>query len=221
MSHIVIRNEPGGERFALADDSASLLLVPRLGLALPRYHFHVGRVVHAAGELGLFRVQTTLLLGNDLTGQTELTEFSASPRLDTAAQEAAFARLIEAAKARVLNRPEAFGDWMVAELPGWRGPEGDSPFWRALGARFFDGDPVDTERRLGSGWRSHLAALMPRQTVYLSFLGEAAEAALGLSAQHAAPVRAALRRAGFEQANEVRIDDAGPVLSWRIPGDPS
>ncbi|MEL4419719.1 hypothetical protein AAEH74_22490, partial [Shewanella algae] len=72
MNEIQIATEAGGQRLALADGSASLLLVPRLGLTLPRYHFHIGRVVHAAQELGLFRVQTTLLLGNDHTGQSEL-----------------------------------------------------------------------------------------------------------------------------------------------------
>jgi arginine N-succinyltransferase len=217
MSEILIQTEPGGERLALADDSASLLLVPHLGMKLPRYHFHVGRVVHASGELDLFRVQTTLLLGNDLTGQSELTEFSASVRLDAAAQSAAFSKLIEAAQSRVRASPGQFGEWLVAELPGWLDAAGTSPFWRALGARFFEGDPIDTERRLGAGWRSHFAALLPRQTVYLSFLGEAAEAALGRPSDDVQPVLHALKGAGFERSAEVRIDDAGPVLSWRVP----
>lgn len=199
----------GSERLTRADGSASLLLVPRLGLAEPRYHFHVGRVVHAAKELGLFRVQTTLLLGNDLTGQAELTEFSATqPNAD-------FAPLIAAAQARLRAEPARFGPRLVAELPGWRDAAGQSPFWQALGARFYRGDPDETEQRLGPGWRSHLAALLPRQTIYLSFLGEAAERVVqeALCGEH--PARPALRAAGFTATSHVRIDDAGSVLAWR------
>ena len=64
MNRVHITSDEAGLRLALTDGRASLRLVPRLGLRLPRYHFRLGRVVHAAAELGLFRLQTTLLLGN-------------------------------------------------------------------------------------------------------------------------------------------------------------
>lgn len=216
--HIVITPEADGLRLALPDGSASLRLVPRLGLALPRYHFHVGRVVHAAQELGLFRVQTTLLLGNDLTGQAELCDFQAAPTLDAAGQAAAWRELIAAALAQLAARPGEVPPAVIAELPGWRDADGSAPFWQALGARFYRGDPGQAQERLGDAWRSHLAALLPRQTIYLSFLGEAAQARLGQPAETAAPLAQALAEAGFEVSDHVRIDDGGPVLSRRRIG---
>ncbi|MBI3347243.1 MAG: arginine N-succinyltransferase [Burkholderiales bacterium] len=217
MSDVRITPETGGQRLALADGSASLLLVPRLGLDLPRYHFHIGRVVHAAQELGLFRVQTTLLLGNDHTGQSELAELWAAPGLAEAKQTTALLRLITAARALIQERPQDHGDALVAELPGWRDAAGVSPFWQALGARFYAGDAAEAEGRLGPAWRSHLAALLPRQTVYLSFLGAAAEARLAQPIDAALPALAALQAAGFQPPAHARIDDGGPVLAWRIP----
>jgi arginine N-succinyltransferase len=214
MSAVHLSAEPGGLRVALADGSASLLLVPRLGLTLPRYHFHIDRVVHAAAELGLFRVQTTLLLGNDHTGHAELAELHTAPGLSPAEAGRALGELVAAAQAQTVARPDDFGTWLVAELPGWRDAAGVSPFWQGLGARFYGGDPGAAEARLGPAWRSHLAALLPRQTVYLSFLGEAAERSLARPAFE--PAAAALRAAGFQPASHVRIDDGGPVLAWRV-----
>jgi arginine N-succinyltransferase len=213
---VLIQDEADGLRLSLAGGRASLLLVPRLGLALPRYHFHVGRVVHAARELGLFRVQTTLLLGNDHTGHAELDELRFAPGLTDAERGEALARLVDAAQRLVAERPTDCGDCLVAELPGWRDAAGASPFWQALGARLYPGDPAKAQARLGPAWRSHLAALLPRQTIYTSLLGEAAQARLGQPADDAGPLLAALRAAGFLAATHVRIDDGGPVLAWPV-----
>lgn len=217
MSQVLLTDEPTGLRLALHDGSASLLLVPRLGLTLPRYHFRLGRVVHAAAELGLFRVQTTMLLGNDHTGHAELADLHTAAGLSEADRLAALSQLIAAAQAQLRERPADFGEWLVAELPGWRDDAQRSPFWQALGARFYPGDPAEAEARLGPDWRSHLAALLPRQTLYLSFLGaEAERRVLDVNAP-ARPALAALQAAGFHPPVHVRIDDGGPVLAWPVP----
>ena len=217
MSPVLLTNEPNGLRLALEDGSASLLLVARLGLKLPRYHFRLGRVVHAAAELDLFRVQTTLLLGNDHTGSAELTEMRTAAGLSAGDQLAALGQLIATAQAQLRERPADFGDWLVAELPGWRDDGQRSPFWQALGSRFYPGDPTEAEARLGPDWRSHLAALLPRQTLYLSFLGAEAESRVLDVDARAQPALAALQAAGFHPPVHARIDDGGPVLAWPVP----
>jgi len=200
-----VTQEAAGLRLEL--QGASALLVPRIGMSLPRYHFRLGRVVHAAAELDLFRVQTTLLLGNDHTGAAELTQLQSSPELP---------QLIAAAQQLLRERSTDLGDTLICELPGWRDAQGESPFWQALGARFYPGNPAEAEARLGPEWRSHLAALLPRQTVYLSFLGEVAEShVLDVPDAHK-PVLTALKAAGFQPPVHARIDDGGPVLAWRI-----
>lgn len=60
---------------------AALQLQPAIGHSRPRYSFHLGRVVHAAPDLGLHQVQTTLQLGHDATGEAELSGLYLAPEL--------------------------------------------------------------------------------------------------------------------------------------------
>ncbi|MDT9000969.1 arginine N-succinyltransferase [Paucibacter sp. APW11] len=203
----------GRQRLSLADDSAALTLSTALGLSLPRYHFRLGRAVHAAPALQLFRVQRTLQLCNDLTGEAELSELHCAPELDASARAVALGTLARAAQ-QALRQQAAAPQWLVIELPGWRDASGHSPFWQALGARFCPLEPQQALLTHGPAWVSHLAALLPRQMLYLSFLGTAASQACATAAE---PTLAeALQALGFLAALHVRIDDGGPVLAWPI-----
>lgn len=82
-----------------------------------------------------------------------------------------------------------------------------------MGAHFYSSDAGDAESHHGPAWRSHLAALLPRQAIYLSFLGDAAAARLAQPADAARPALVALRAAGLQPSAHVRIDDGGPVLA--------
>ena len=187
---------------------ACLRLRAHLGLALPRYSYHLGRVVHAAAELNLFSTQQTLMLGNDHTGDSELADLACAPGLDFDARVAALRTLIHAAQASVDP-----GQRVIVELAGLRDPTtGQSPFWQGLGRFFYDGDPALAQAQHGDAWRSHLAALLPRQTLYLSFLSEAAQAAVGQVGDPGLAAAQALKECGFAFAQHVRIDDGGAVL---------
>jgi len=211
-----------GEWLVLADAAsalpqACLRLVPRLGLQLPRYSFHLGRVVHAAAELGLFRAQSTLLLGNDHTGESELADLACAPGLDEQAQELLLSELIQAALLKIAEPHGSWGERLIVELAGPRDPvSGASPFWQGLGAHFYAGDPLAAQSRLGAAWRSHLAALLPRQTVYLSFLSEAAQAAAGQVGLAGTAASRALAAQGFGPSQHIAIDDGGPVWDLRL-----
>lgn len=220
--------EAGDERLLLCHDAAGRLLATlrlraRIGLATPRCWFHLGLAVHAAPGLGLFRPQRTLQLGNDLTGAAELCDLALLP-----GQGVAMATLASAALQIARADAARWGAPVIAELPGLRDEAGDdagdaagdaagqvagdSPFWRGLGRHFFRGDPAEAEARLGPAWRSHLAALLPRQLIYASFLPDDAQAAMAQTGAARQPLRAALESAGFAWRQHLRIDDGGPVL---------
>jgi arginine N-succinyltransferase len=190
---------------------ACLRLVQGLGLTLPRFSYHVGRVVHASAELGLFRTQTTLLLGNDHSGENELADLACSPSLSAKAQVDCLGRLVQVAFQRVQARPESFGERLIVELAGPRDEQNLAPFWIGLGAHFYASDPRAAQLKFGDAWRSHLAALLPRQTLYLSLLSEAAQRALGQVGTAGVVAAQALAEAGFGFSQHVRIDDGGPV----------
>lgn len=222
---------PSGRRLTLRNgDGASLAtasLRPQAGLNTPRHWFHVGQTVHAAPDLGLFKVQRTLLLGSDLCGGAELHELVLDGLATLAAplRRRALVWLTDAAAREVQQAPDVWGPGLFCELPGLRSGEGPgqghpdgpatlehSPFWRGLPAHFFRGDPADAAARLGAGWRTHLAALLPRQLIHASFLSEAAQAAVGVERPDARWVREALEGSGWTWRQQVRIDDGGPVL---------
>ena len=201
---------------------ATLRLRPDTGTAAPRYWYHVGCAVHAAAELQLFRRQPTLLLGNDLTGATELLDLAMA--VDAAAAMTALVRHAVATAAdtatdTAIDTVKSGPMTVFAELPGPLDGSGASPFWAGLGRHFYTGDPRAAESQHGDAWRSHVAALLPRQLVYTSFLPDAAQAVIGTTAPQALTLRAALERAGLQSRQHVRIDDAGPVLEYsRVPG---
>ncbi|MDN3920095.1 arginine N-succinyltransferase [Roseateles violae] len=219
---VPVKAEPcaGDIGFVLSESAgaplACLRLRPRLGMELPRYSFHLGRVVHAAAELELFRVQQVLLLGNDHTGESELCDLACAPDLGDPERIAALSVLIEAALAHIRAHREDFGRTLVAELAGPSDAAGRSPFWRGLGGKFYSGDPLLAQSRFGDAWRSHLAALLPRQALYLSFLGEPAQAALGQIGALGQAAGQALQACGLRFAQHVRIDDGGPLLEMDL-----
>jgi arginine N-succinyltransferase len=192
---------------------ACLRLRRAIGLALPRHWYHVGCVVHAAAELGLVHRMHTLQLGNDLTGATELADVAWDRQaLDLPASATVLSGLLGAALQRVANDRAGHAARLIVELPGLRDAQGRSPFWDGLGRHFYDGDPATAATRFGPDWRSHVAALLPRQPVYTDFLCDAAQAAVAQVDPAARVLMDLLWQAGLRYAHHVCIDDGGPVF---------
>lgn len=194
---------------------ACLRLRHAIGLDLPRFWYHAGWVVHAAPELGLFQRLQTLQLGNDLTGASELADIAWPPGLDAVAQVAALTPLLHGAIALLRDSAPLPGAMpvLIAELPGLHDADGSSPFWQGLARPFHAGDPRQAAQQLGPAWRSHVAALMPRQPVYAAFLPADAQAAIGQADAAQAVLHRLLRAAGLRPDGHVAIDDGGPVLA--------
>lgn len=190
-----------------------------LGLDVPRCWYQVGCMVLAATELRLFHRQRTLLLCNDHTGAAELRAIRVGAHADAATAVEAVRRLVRAAELRLRiagQGPGAPEPALLVELPGVRTGDGGSPFWSALGAHFYAGDPAVAAQRLGPEWRSHVAALLPREPLLVSFLAPAAQAALGQAARGVDAVVEALRAEGLRSGRYVTVDDGGPVYESRL-----
>jgi arginine N-succinyltransferase len=200
--------------FASVDGSASLHLRPAIGLASPRWWYHLGQAVHAAPALGILHRQATLQLGNDLTGAGELAELRWDREQPHARQRAVLAELLDMALAAARAAPAEFGGRLIVELQGQRDADGRSPFWEGLGRHFYVGDPAEAQRQHGPGWRDLVAALLPRHRVYTSFLPEDAQRAIAAIDPVQQPWCEVLRAAGARPADQVDLHDGGPV--WVI-----
>jgi arginine N-succinyltransferase len=196
---------------------ATLRLRRAIGLQQPRVWYHVGCTVHAAAELGLFHRQRTLLLGHDLTGASELAAITWSgDDVPLAEQSAALHALVKAALAHIAAHRRDYAERLVVELPGLRDSAGQSPFWAGLGRHFYSGDPRHAAGQHGPAWRGHVAALLPRQPIYASFLPESAQAAIGQVHPQALVLREVLEDFGLRYAHHVDVEDGGPVLDGCI-----
>ena len=192
---------------------ACLRLRRAIGLARPRHWYHVGCVVHAAAELGLVHRLHTLQLGNDLTGASELADLAWDrDTLDLPASASVLRGLLDGALQRVAHDREGYAARLIVELPGLRDAAGQSPFWHGLGRHFYSGDPEAAARRLGPDWLCHVAALLPRQPVYTSFLCDAAQAAVAQVDPAAQVLVDLLHQLGMRYKHHIHIADGGPVF---------
>lgn len=213
---------PLGNDHIAGAPAACLRLRRRVGLTQPRYWFHVGYRVHAAAELGMFRRERTLLLGNDHTGAAELADFGIDAARLQPAQRAALPRLLIGAALLLLHRDQRTGmrsdalPRVIATLPGQRDEDGAAPFWEGLGRHFYPGDVAQALARFGHLWRTHVAALLPRHPLVVSVLREDAQAAIGGVHADAEPWRAALGELGLRAGQHVDLHDAGPVYEAHL-----
>ncbi len=191
---------------------ASLRLQRGIGLSRPRAWYRLGWAVHAAAELRLFQRQRTLLLGNDLTGADELTGFAIAPGLPDPDAQALWTALAQAALQALATTPGDRAAPCIAELPGMLDAQGQSPFWLGLGRHFYARDLAAARQAHGLRFDSDVAALLPRQPMYASFLPPAAQAAMGECSGAAQPLQAALHSLGFRCRDHIAVTDGGPVV---------
>jgi len=180
-----------------------------VGLKEPWYNYHVGTLVHASRQLGVYTAAPTLFLANDHTGHTEL----CSLFLDQAYRQGKNGVLL--AKCRLLfvaEFAERFAAKVIAELRGRLDAQGRSPFWEGLGRHFFAMEYSTADYLTGIGQKSFIAELMPKHPVYVNLLPQEARDAIGAVHTDTIPARTMLEQEGFRYEGYVDIFDAGPTL---------
>lgn len=154
-----------------------------------------------------------LTLCSELTACSQLAGFNLRDReRERAGVEAALlsrARLLYAVLA-----PNRFGDRFFVPLAGVTDHEGQSPFWNALGRKFFKMDFLDAERVIGGARnRTMIVELMPHYPVYVPLLPGDAQAAMGQIHPSGQLAFKLLTEEGFEADEYVDIFDGGPILA--------
>ncbi len=179
-----------------------------LGVERPFYSYRISRDSKVSPELGV-KVELDLLhLVNDHHGDAEL----GSLFIRRDARGGGRGRLLSFARLLLIAiDPLRFGTKAMAEIRGWTSPEGDSPFWRAVGAKFFR---MDYKRADAMSAKDHrfISDLMPRYPIYADLLPAEARTVIGKPHHDAEPAMALLKSQGFHFNNVVDIFDAGPCL---------
>jgi arginine N-succinyltransferase len=161
-------------------------------------------------DLNISHSVHALTLCSELTAYSQLSGFTIRHR-DSAGLEAPLlsrARLLYSVLA-----PHRFGDRFFVPLAGVTDDNGQSPFWDALGRKFFKMDFLDAERVIGGARnRTLIVELMPHYPVYVPLLPGPAQAAMGQIHPSGELAFDLLTEEGFEADEYVDIFDGGPIL---------
>ena len=184
-----------------------------VGLTEPFYNYRIGTLVHSSRELNVFTRMDTLYLSNDLTGCSELCSLFLHPDYRSGNN----GKLLSKSRFLFIAQfPHLFEQKIIAEMRGYQAEDGSSPFYEGLGRYFFKMDFHCVDDLTALGKKSFIAELMPRQPLYVDYLPQDAQEAIGKVHQATVPARRLLEQEGLHYEGYVDIFDAGPVLQARV-----
>ncbi len=165
---------------------------------------------HASHDLKVSTNVHVLTLSSDLTGHSQLLSYFVD---GARVPRAAAAQLSRARLVLVAAERQRFAQRFFVSLAGWCDEALASPFWDALGRRFFGMDFIEAERAVsGARNRTLIVELMPHYPVYVPLLPPAAQAAIGQLHEQATLPYEILGAEGFEADSYVDLFDGGPIL---------
>jgi arginine N-succinyltransferase len=174
------------------------------------FSFRNDVIQQVSRDLNISHSVHALTLCSELTAYSQLSGFYLRDRL-RAGPEAALlsrARLLFAVLA-----PHRFGDRFFVPLAGVTDTSGQSPFWEALGRKFFKMDFLAAERIIGGARnRTLIVELMPHYPVYVPLLPGDAQAVMGQIHPDGELAFNLLTEEGFEADDYIDIFDGGPIL---------
>ena len=184
-----------------------------IGLGDSFYTYHVGKQVHSSQSLDTHNIMKTLILGNDLTGSSELCTLF----LDEDYRQNHNGKLLSKIRFLFIAAfSQYFEEKLIAEMRGYSDENGRSPFWDAVGSHFFDIDFAEADYLTGIGKKAFIAELMPRFPIYVDLLTAEAKAVIGKTHPKTLPASKVLESEGLKYQNYVDIFDAGPTLEAEI-----
>ncbi len=174
------------------------------------FSFRNDVIQQVSRDLNICHSVHALTLCSELTAYSQLSSFYVAPEAQDGPEAALLSRsrLMYAAA-----HPRRFGDRFFVPLAGMTDDEGQSPFWNAVGRKFFKMDFLDAERVIGGARnRTLIVELMPHYPVYVPLLPGDAQAVMGQIHPSGEVAFDLLTAEGFEADEYIDIFDGGPIL---------
>ncbi len=174
------------------------------------FSFRNDVIQQVSRDLNISHSVHALTLCSELTAYSQLSGFYLADRANAGLEAGLLsrARLLFAVLA-----PHRFGDRFFVPLAGVTDANGQSPFWEALGRKFFKMDFLEAEKVIGGARnRTLIVELMPHYPVYVPLLPGDAQAAMGQIHSDGELAFNLLTEEGFEADDYVDIFDGGPIL---------
>ncbi len=188
------------------------MVFSKIGVEWPFYSYKLGTLSQSSKELGRTFAMPFLSLTTDHDGASEVGGLFLRPDLRTGG----LGRLLARSRYLFIAQHRArFGDKLLAELRGVLDEAGNSPFWDALGAKFFGMDFPEADAFNAINGNQFIADLMPRHPIYTALLPQTAQAVIGQPHPKGRAALAMLEAEGFSFDNYVDIFDGGPTVTAR------
>lgn len=181
-----------------------------VGTAQPFYSYLISTLTQRSEELDrVFRNQT-LSLTTDLEGSSEVGGLFLHPN----ERAGGLGLLLARSRYMFIRQHRArFGDTVLAELRGVMDDAGNSPFWDAIGGRFFGMSFPEADEFNAVHGTQFIADLFPTTRIYVSMLDDAAKAAMGQPHPSGRAALKMLEKEGFSWDGYVDIFDGGPTVT--------
>ena len=180
-----------------------------VGVDRPFYSYLIATLTQKSEALGkVFRNQS-LNLTTDLEGSSEVGGLFLHPE----ARMGGLGLLL--ARCRYLfirTHRERFADTVLAELRGIIDDDGHSPFWDAIGGRFFGMTFPEADDFNAVHGTQFIADLFPKSPIYTAMLPEDARAVIGQPHPSGKGALKMLEAEGFVWDSYVDIFDGGPTV---------
>ena len=180
-----------------------------VGQHYPFYSYRISTLTQYSDALKRTVTAELLSLVNDLGGTSEVGGLFLHPG------ERAGGLGLLLARSRYLfiaAHRERFGERILAELRGIIDERGGSPFWDAIGGKFFGMSFQEADEFNAINGNQFIADLMPKHPVYIAMLDEEAKKVIGLPHPSGRAAMRMLENEGFSYQGYVDIFDGGPTM---------
>lgn len=186
----------------------------QIGIQDPFFNFRVLKVAQKSAVTGSRFDMEVLVLVNEYAGASEV----GSLFVKDGYRGTGAGRLISQARYMLIAADKArFGDQVISELRGHVSETGESPFWDAIGRKFFRMDFHEADKISAEKDNQFILDLMPKHPIYVALLPDAARDVIGQTHPAGVGARRYLEAEGFRYDGNIDIFDAGPSLS--VPRD--
>lgn len=181
------------------------------------YTYQISHVTQANNELGIVAEHRLLNLVNAFQHASELISLWVDPnyRGHVLSRCLSWARLLFVAQFK-----EQFSTEILAELRGVSDNEGKSPFWDAVGRKFFKMDFTTADALCVTKDKQFIADLESRMPIYIDLLPLEAQEVIGKEHPSSTPARKLLSAQGFKFTEHVDVFDGGPILTTSVEDIP-
>ncbi len=181
----------------------------QVGIGKPFFSFKLLNLVQSSTSADRHFDMGIMLLVNEYSGTSEVgTLFVESKMRGTGA-----GRLISQARYMLIAAaPQRFAETVISELRGRVDKDGYSPFWEALGRKFFKMDFNEADKITAETDNQFITDLMPKYPIYRELLTQEAQDVIGKTHPDGKGARRLLEAEGFRFENSVDIFDAGPTM---------